>query len=122
MQLKILKRALKLVRPGGEVIYSTCSFNPIENEAVVGAAIVGLMVENENENEQVGGVHCDRERVLYWKGNTNINITTQFAVLVIRNCPWAWGGRVECLRRSNELESPKAHDEGEEQSRVGVGE
>ena len=38
-QLGILKRALELVRVGGIVAYSTCSLNPVENEAVVGAAL-----------------------------------------------------------------------------------
>lgn len=34
-QLQILLRALQLCRAGGRVVYSTCSLNPIENEAVV---------------------------------------------------------------------------------------
>lgn len=36
-QLRILRRASKLVRPGGEIIYSTCSLEPEENEQVVRA-------------------------------------------------------------------------------------
>lgn len=39
LQLRILMRALELVRVGGTVAYSTCSLNPIEDEAVVSAAI-----------------------------------------------------------------------------------
>ena len=38
-QIRILVRALQLLKPGGKVVYSTCSLNPVENEAVVGAAI-----------------------------------------------------------------------------------
>ncbi|CAB9528025.1 Multisite-specific tRNA:(cytosine-C(5))-methyltransferase trm4b [Seminavis robusta] len=38
-QLQILQRALQLVRVGGTICYSTCSLNPIENEAVVAAAL-----------------------------------------------------------------------------------
>jgi len=34
-QLQILLRALQLCKKGGRVVYSTCSFNPLENEAVV---------------------------------------------------------------------------------------
>lgn len=38
-QLRILVRALQMLKVGGRVVYSTCSMNPIENEAVVAAAI-----------------------------------------------------------------------------------
>jgi 16S rRNA C967 or C1407 C5-methylase (RsmB/RsmF family) len=38
-QLSILQRALQLLQPNGCVAYSTCTMNPIENEAVVAAAI-----------------------------------------------------------------------------------
>lgn len=41
LQLKILKRALELVKVGGFVCYSTCSLNPIEDEAVVAGALGG---------------------------------------------------------------------------------
>jgi multisite-specific tRNA:(cytosine-C5)-methyltransferase len=39
LQLDILERAFKLLKRGGRMVYSTCSFNPIENEAVVAAAV-----------------------------------------------------------------------------------
>eukprot|EP00403_Amphidinium_massartii_P011815 CAMPEP_0178419328 /NCGR_PEP_ID=MMETSP0689_2-20121128/25552_1 /TAXON_ID=160604 /ORGANISM="Amphidinium massartii, Strain CS-259" /LENGTH=717 /DNA_ID=CAMNT_0020040759 /DNA_START=37 /DNA_END=2187 /DNA_ORIENTATION=+ len=39
LQKQILLRALYLLAPGGIVAYSTCSLNPVENEAVVLAAI-----------------------------------------------------------------------------------
>ncbi|KAL9127060.1 MAG: hypothetical protein Q9217_003989 [Psora testacea] len=38
-QLRILVRALQMLKVGGRVVYSTCSMNPVENEAVVAAAI-----------------------------------------------------------------------------------
>ncbi|KAK8173102.1 S-adenosyl-L-methionine-dependent methyltransferase [Phyllosticta citrichinensis] len=38
-QQRILVRALQLLKVGGRVVYSTCSMNPIENEAVVASAI-----------------------------------------------------------------------------------
>ncbi|KAJ5544425.1 Methyltransferase (Ncl1) [Penicillium frequentans] len=38
-QVKILIRALQMLKVGGRVVYSTCSMNPVENEAVVACAI-----------------------------------------------------------------------------------
>jgi len=38
-QVRILVRALQMLKVGGRVVYSTCSMNPIENEAVVASAI-----------------------------------------------------------------------------------
>ncbi len=35
LQEKILRRAVDLVRPGGTILYATCTFAPEENEAVV---------------------------------------------------------------------------------------
>ena len=35
LQRKILIRGFDLLRPGGEILYATCTYNPLENEAVV---------------------------------------------------------------------------------------
>ena len=39
LQLQILQRGLELLKPGGFLLYSTCSFSPVEGEAVVAAAL-----------------------------------------------------------------------------------
>jgi multisite-specific tRNA:(cytosine-C5)-methyltransferase len=39
MQVRILVRSLQMLKVGGRVIYSTCSMNPVENEAVISSAI-----------------------------------------------------------------------------------
>ncbi|CAG2218307.1 NSUN2 [Mytilus edulis] len=35
VQMKILKRGLELLAVGGRLVYSTCSLNPVENEAII---------------------------------------------------------------------------------------
>ena len=39
LQLQLLLHALELLQPSGRLVYSTCSLNPIECEAVVQAAL-----------------------------------------------------------------------------------
>jgi multisite-specific tRNA:(cytosine-C5)-methyltransferase len=39
LQVRILLRAMNLLKPDGRIVYSTCSLNPVENEAVVAGAL-----------------------------------------------------------------------------------
>lgn len=39
LQLAILKRGVELLADGGRLLYSTCSLNPLEDEAVIAAAL-----------------------------------------------------------------------------------
>lgn len=53
LQLRILFRGLQLLKKGGRLVYSTCSMNPVENEAVVASAI-----ESCGGNAKVKLVNC----------------------------------------------------------------
>ncbi|KAL1507835.1 hypothetical protein AB1Y20_007443 [Prymnesium parvum] len=39
-QLQILRKGISLLRPGGILVYSTCALDPLQNEAVVHAALL----------------------------------------------------------------------------------
>lgn len=41
-QLQLLKKAIKLLKPGHEMIYSTCSILSCENEEIVNEALKGI--------------------------------------------------------------------------------
>ncbi len=47
LQTSLLRRAIELTRPGGTILYSTCTFAPEENEAVVDAILQELPVHLE---------------------------------------------------------------------------
>ncbi|KAL1891230.1 tRNA (cytosine-5-)-methyltransferase ncl1 [Ceratocystis pirilliformis] len=58
VQVRILVRALQMLKVGGRVVYSTCSMNPIENEAVIAAAI-----DRCGGPEKVGILDCSNQLV-----------------------------------------------------------
>ncbi len=47
LQEELLRRAIELTRPGGTIVYSTCTFAPEENEAVVDAVLADAPVRLE---------------------------------------------------------------------------
>ena len=44
-QREILRAAIRMVRPGGRLVYSTCTFNPLENEQIIAWALSEFPVD-----------------------------------------------------------------------------
>ncbi|EFQ98544.1 tRNA (cytosine-5-)-methyltransferase NCL1 [Nannizzia gypsea CBS 118893] len=55
-QARILFRALQMLKVGGRVVYSTCSMNPIENEA-----IIAHVIDRCGGSSKVEIVNCEKE-------------------------------------------------------------
>ena len=53
VQIQLLERSIQLVKEGGLVLYSTCSLNQIENEAVVSEVLDRANSENEGSLELI---------------------------------------------------------------------
>ncbi|KAL0124052.1 hypothetical protein PUN28_006088 [Cardiocondyla obscurior] len=68
IQYRIAKRGLELLAVGGRMVYSTCSLNPIENEAVLHRLLceTGDSVQLVDCRDLVPGLVCD-SGVTHWK-------------------------------------------------------
>ena len=49
LQTELLRRAIEAVRPGGTVVYSTCTLSPVQNDGVVHMAIKTLWEDTDVE-------------------------------------------------------------------------
>jgi NOL1/NOP2/sun family putative RNA methylase len=66
VQQQLLDRALQLVKPGGVVVYSTCTFAPEENEAVIDAV---LGDRGYLESAEISGLRA-MPGLLQWEGRS----------------------------------------------------
>ena len=54
LQRTLLRQAIERTRPGGAIVYSTCSIEPEENGELVRAAIGGAATIEAEESSQPG--------------------------------------------------------------------
>lgn len=68
-QEALLRRGLQLCRPGGRVVYSTCTYAPEENERIVDRALEAVGSETDRiAPARIDGLHVSRG-LLGWRGD-----------------------------------------------------
>jgi len=59
LQFDLLKRAIAVTKPGGRIVYSTCSLDPIENEAVVSRILRDGDVKLISASKELPEIPCE---------------------------------------------------------------
>ena len=78
IQKSILKRAIKLTKPGGTVVYSTCTYAPEENEGVVDHALKTYVGEISTIPIVLSGLQ-NAPGLLEWNGQSFASGVTRAA-------------------------------------------
>lgn len=80
LQVKILQRAINLAKPGALIVYSTCSMNPIEDEAVV-VEIMRQFNKNKPGSLELLDIHAKFPSLKMSKGVSDWSINQESGAL-----------------------------------------
>ena len=92
LQFKISSRAALLLKPGGRMIYSTCSIDPLENEIIVTKLLEKydwLKVEKIDVSEKLPGIVYDSgldEFEQFIDGKTFLKNPIEKSISQLKNC------------------------------------
>ncbi|KAF9226412.1 S-adenosyl-L-methionine-dependent methyltransferase [Gyrodon lividus] len=96
LQVRILQRAMRMLEPDGRIAYSTCSLNPVENEAVIAAAL------NSNPEFELVDVSSQfpellrRPGIMTWTPTVHRSIDTSYI---------SWNAYIETIPDEKRAES-----------------
>ncbi|KAG9311645.1 S-adenosyl-L-methionine-dependent methyltransferase [Chiua virens] len=96
LQVRILQRAMRMLEPDGRIVYSTCSLNPVENEAVIAAALNSHPeFELMDVSSQLPGLIC-RPGITNWSPTVGRSIDTSYP---------SWAAYIESIPEDKRSES-----------------
>lgn len=105
-QIAILKRAVKLCRPGGRIVYSTCTYAPEENESVVNEILQSFGPEQVRVLPMdIEGFRME-EGITSWEGES-FDDSLRHTRRVWPHHNDTGGFYVAVLEKSAEIEEPK---------------
>ena len=92
LQLRITERCASLLKPGGRMVYSTCSIDPLENEVIVAKLLEKyewLELENIDVEEKLPGAKYDYgidDLESFIDEETFLNSPTEKSISQLKNC------------------------------------